>query len=104
MKNKEILLICKRIIYYVQNDEDAFFEWIKKINCITKFTGAGDELYLHIASKNISAQNLYELIGLFYRYKTDMKQLQIFLNAKNKAWFHNKKMYWYRRVFGVDRK
>ncbi len=31
MKNKEILLICKRVIYYVQNDEDAFFEWIKKV-------------------------------------------------------------------------
>jgi len=45
-----------------------------------------------------------ELLALFYRYKIDMKQLQIFLNKNNKQWFQdNTKAYWHRRVFGVNR-
>ena len=32
--NKEMILVCKGVIFYSNKDEDAFFEWIKKIECI----------------------------------------------------------------------
>ncbi len=50
----------------------------------------------------IPDEDLRELIALFYRYKVDMKQLEIFLNNDNQAWFYEgKKAYWHKRVFGV---
>ena len=102
MKNKkEIILVCKAVRFYCNKDEDAFFEWIKKIDCIDETSGAGRELYLHIASNIINDQGLDDLIGLFFRYKIDMKQLQSFLTDANKHWFYdNKKAFWYKKVFG----
>ena len=62
--------------------------------------GAGPYLYLDFENKKISDSELMGLIGLFYRYKVDMKQLQIFVNKKNEKWVKDKKAYWYKRMFG----
>ena len=98
---KNNILICKSVTYYCNKDEDAFFEWIKKINCVEKISAAGKELYLHICADDIHDQDLDDLIGLFYRYKIDMKQLARFLNDGNKSWFYdNKKAFWYKKTFG----
>lgn len=98
-------LICKRVHYYSYNDEDAFFEWIKKIKCIKSFEGAGDELYLDLVDRKLTETDLRELMALLYRYKVDMKQLARFLTPKNKKWFYdNKRAYWHRRVFGAPKK
>lgn len=93
-------LICKRVRFYTGKDEDAFFEWIKKIDCIEHVHGAGDELYLDIACSDINDHDLRDLIGLFFRYNISMKQLKRFLTDENKAWFFdNKKAYWHQQVF-----
>lgn len=98
---KEIILLCKRVIYFSPTDEEFFFEWITSIKSIIKVDGIRDELYLHIKNRSISDKDLRELLALFYRYKVDMKQLKVFLNPKNKEWFYGSpKGYWYRRVFG----
>ena len=78
MNEKEVILICKGVRFYALKDEDAFFEWIKKIQCIKNTSAAGRELYLHIPSNDISEEDLDDLLALFYRYKINMKQLQIF--------------------------
>ena len=94
-------LICKRVTFYSQNDETAFFEWLKRINCIGEIKGVGDELHLQILRKQISDANLRDLIAIFERYKIDMKQLAQFLNDKNKVWFkENSKAFWLKKVFG----
>src|SRR6185436_8375901 len=96
MNKKDNVLVCKRVTFYASKDEDAFFEWIKKIDCIENFFGRGDELYLELASADIHDYNLRDLLGLFYRYNVDMKQLKRFLNKENKSWFFdNKKSYWH---------
>jgi hypothetical protein len=103
---EEIILICTAVKFYCPKDEDAFFEWIKKIACISHTSAAGKELYLHIAvaAQEISDQDLDDLIGLFYRYKINMAQLAQFLTDDNKAWFFdNKKAFWYKKVFGVKK-
>lgn|SRR5688572_18152399 len=103
MKNP-IILTCTGIRYYSRKDEDAFFEWIKKIDFIEDFSGAGRDLYLQIPTYDLHEYDLRELLALFYRYKINMSQLQVFLNENNKQWFQDdKKAYWHRQVFKENR-
>lgn len=76
-------LTCKRVSYYSLLDEDMFFEWIKRIKCIESFEGAGDELYLDLVDKDLSYEDMKNLIALFSRYKINMKQLREFINKDN---------------------
>ena len=100
-KTKSIILTCKSVWYYSTKDEDAFFEWIKKIPYIEFCNGRLDELYLHCKEEVIEEDDLLELLALFYRYKVDMKQLNQFLNQSNKEWFfQDKKTFWHKKVFG----
>ena len=103
-KSNDIILVCDSVRFYSRKDEDAFFEWIKKIDCIENTSGAGKELYLHVVTDDLHDYDLRELLALLYRYKIDMKQLQIFLNKANKEWFYDNKKYWYKRVFGIGKK
>lgn len=101
--NKNIL-ICTSIIYYSRKDEDAFFEWIKKIDCIDDISGEGENLYLHIAADDIHDHDLRDLLALFYRYNVEMSQLVRFLTKTNKSWFYdNKTAFWHKKVFVEDR-
>jgi len=101
---EEIILICSGVRFYCNKDEDAFFDWLNKITCISHTSAAGKELYLHIAAQKISDQDLDDLIGLFYRYKVEMSQLAQFLTGDNKTWFHdNKKAFWHKKVFGAKK-
>ena len=98
--SKNNILVCKSVRYFCNKDEDAFFEWIKKIECVESISRVGKELYLHICADDIHEYDLRDLIGLFYRYKVDMKQLARFLNKNNKSWFYdNKKAFWHKKVF-----
>lgn len=102
--HENIVLVCKSVWYYSSVDEELFFTWIKRIPSIIKHTGAHDALYLHASGCTIPDKDLREIISLLYRYKIDMKQLQIFLNDNNKEWFYDKpKGYWYKRVFGAQK-
>lgn len=85
--NKEIILKCSPLRFYTKDDEELFFEWVKKIKCIHKFEGVGRELYLYISSTKISNDDLLNLMALFDRYKFDVSQLKIFMNDSNKDWF-----------------
>lgn len=92
-------LTCKSIYFYSMNDEAIFFEWIKKISCIQSFSGSGDELYLDLVDKELSYDDIKDLIALFYRYKINMKQLSSLLNEKNKEAF----LPWKREIFGTKK-
>lgn len=102
-----IRLVCKGVIFHGLKDEDMFFEWIQKIDCIESFSEKSDELYLDIASNGLHDNDLRDLIALFYRYKIEnMKQLALFLNDNNRDWFYNgsPKAYWHHRIFGTTSK
>jgi len=81
-------------------EEDFFFECLYKMKSVVNIEGAGDELYLDFKSRKLSDYELKGLIGLFYRYNVNMKQLQMFVNEKNSEWIKDKKAYWYKRIFG----
>lgn len=99
-----ITLKAKSIWYYSAIDEELFFHWISKIPALKEFKLVNDETVFYIKSKKISDSDLIEVIALFYKYKINMTQLQIFLNSKNKHWFSdNKKAFWHRRVWGTKK-
>jgi hypothetical protein len=83
---KQIILVCTPLLFCTPNDESLFFEWLKKIKCIEKCIGVGNELHLYILSKKIKNNDLLELMGVFRRYNFDLNQLKIFMNSKNKKW------------------
>lgn len=85
--DKSIVLVCTPLQFYTENDEELFFAWIDKIKCITQIKGIGRELHLFIASNEIPSDDLLNLIGLFNRYKFDIKQLRVFMNENNREWF-----------------
>ena len=96
---KTIRLECKDIEYLSAIDEDQFFGWLDKIECIDDITGIGDTLYLTINSE-FSDENLREIIALFSRYQVEMTQLQKLLTDDNRHWFYeNKESYWQDDVF-----
>jgi hypothetical protein len=68
------VLICKRVVYFSQGDENAFFNWLNNIKVVRKWHGAGDSLFLHVP-RHVSALGYRELDAFFRRYKIDRKQL-----------------------------
>jgi hypothetical protein len=88
-------ITCKSVKFYSLNDEDAFFEWIKRIKCIEKFEGAREYLYLDLVNRELSYDDIKDLIALLYRYKIDMHQLAKFYNESNKNAFTP----WSKKIF-----
>ena len=100
--NKKVLL-CKKIIFHSPKDQEAFWEWIKKISAIDEIVKKEHVIFLHLNNSRVNNHTLDNLLGLFYRYNLEMTQLARFLNGKNKSWFYdNKKAYWHKKVFGTQ--
>jgi hypothetical protein len=86
--------------FFSQLDETAFFEWLKKLPCISKVEGRGETLSIRVLESKVDEYAMRELLALFQRYKIDMKQLSIFDKQDFAGWFHNTEAYWYESVFG----
>lgn len=101
---KKIKLVCEKVVFYSDFDEDAFFEWLKKISCVSNVEGFGEELYIDINKDEFTEMNLREILALFYRYNVDMKQLSSFLDKSNKEWFFdNEEAFWHKKVFQSEK-
>ena len=100
MKRKNFL-VCKNVKFNSAFDKEGFFEWINKVKSIIEIKKNDNSLYLFFKTKRISDKDFRALIGLFDRFKIEMKQLKVFLNERNKKWvFEGDKGYWYNRMFG----
>lgn len=86
--------------FFSRLDEDAFFEWLKKLPCVSEFEGKGDTLFIRVLKSKVDEYALRELLALFQRYRIDMKQLSAFDKRGFADWFHSRKAYWYESVFG----
>ena len=93
------VLECKKVKFYSDIDELFFFEWIKRISCVKSIEGSGSSVFLNLKSKEVSRNELVELIALFYRYEINMKQLSVFSTKKNNSWFKVRDKYWYKKIF-----
>lgn len=94
------VLVARSIEYYSQLDEEAFFQWIKRIACVRETSGRGLELLIEVDDQVMDDACLRDLLAIFHRYRIDSKSLSIFLSEKNSAWFASPNMYWYESVFG----
>jgi hypothetical protein len=74
VKKKLPTLKFQNVIFYSQLDEDAFFYTLKKVSAVKKIVGRGPDLFLTVSSRP-SDKALRELLGLFFRFKIDMRQL-----------------------------
>jgi len=100
MTNKEVVeLEASRVRFFSQNDESAFFDWLKKIDCIEKYEGRGEMIYLTVSTKAMTEDYLRELLSVFRRYEISMRQLSIFDRKQFSTWFRDKRAYWYVSVF-----
>lgn len=87
------------VVFYHQNDERAFFEWIERIPCFKSYeSGYGHGLTVCL-SRRPKKDELRDIIALCYRYGVDMRQLGKFETKRNSIWFRDPSKYWYSRIF-----
>ena len=97
--NKQTVLLAKRVWYFSENDEAAFFEWLDKLPCVEKYEGRSDELKIYVNAAAADAGSVYELLALFRRYEIDMRQLRVFDREEFASWFRNRRAYWFKDIF-----
>ncbi len=66
-------LECKRVQFYSDGDETAFFTFARSIAAVKRVEGAGDSILLHVTSRP-SQRSLRDLHALFARYRIPGKQ------------------------------
>lgn len=88
MVKNEIIVECRRVRFYSPYDEDAFFEWVKKIKSINKVHGKRDKILLSVDTDRVTNEDLYNFVALFRRYKVRMKYLEVIVSETNKEDFH----------------
>jgi hypothetical protein len=75
-------LDCKRVRFYSEGDETAFFAFARSITAVKRIEGSGDSILLHVTSRP-SQQSLYDLNALFVRYRIrGKKQLAQFTDRR----------------------
>ena len=74
-------LTCKRVLFYSQADESAFFHFANSIKAVRRVEGVADSILLHVSSRPSQA-SIRDLSALFQRYRiSNQAQLQIFSGA-----------------------
>ncbi|MBN4958123.1 hypothetical protein [Stenotrophomonas maltophilia] len=69
-------LEAKRVVFFSQQDERFFFEWIGRIGCIGNVVGRGDVIYLSLDPDAVLEEDVWELAALFRRYRIPLAQLR----------------------------
>lgn len=82
-------IIFKPLKFYSNEDEELFFQWINKIDCIESYKGIGRELQVIVSPEPISFEDFRNLRGIFKRYNLENSQQlkELFLTDKNRDWF-----------------
>jgi hypothetical protein len=92
-------IIADSVLYFHENDETAFFEWLDRMEAVAGYEGVGTAVHIRLA-RTLTDDDLRELLAFHERYNIDMGQLAAFLTPKNAEWFAAPNMYWHVGVFG----
>jgi len=68
------VLRCRRVIFFSDGDESAFFGFARSIKAVKRIVGEGDSILLHVAARP-SGTSLRNLEGLFRRYRINRRPL-----------------------------
>ncbi len=85
---------CSGTLFGSYLDEKHLFTWAEEIPGFLRWDR--DTL---VVRSNLSEASLRDLIALLSRYRIPLRQLRVFLNPKNRAWFADSKKYWHKEVF-----
>ncbi|OLL31662.1 hypothetical protein BTH42_11165 [Burkholderia sp. SRS-W-2-2016] len=95
----EIALSAKRVRYYSECDETAFFEWLDKLSCVKRYEGELDVLSIYVDETKVDENALRDLLALFRRFAVEMEQLRVFDRQEFAPWFRDPRAYWHAVVF-----
>ena len=99
MSRQRNQLVARLVRYFSELDEEMFFVWLDKLDCVSEYHGEGTDLLITLKGKRLDDSSLRELLALFNRYGVDMAQLARFETKENRSWFRDPRSYWYTRVF-----
>jgi hypothetical protein len=94
-----LMLIARGPRYFSACDEKAFFVWLESISCVASVGGHHRDIHIKLKRKP-SDSDLRELLGLFFRYRMNMKGLAVYRTTRNAHWFDDSEKYWHAKVFG----
>ncbi len=83
---KRVKLVCDNAHFKTDIDKEIFIRFINRISSVEELDDFGKKLHVYVKSTVIPNDDLKDLLTLFYKYKINMKQLNVFINKKNKAW------------------
>ena len=98
-KKVVITLRAKAVRFLSEQDEAAFFQWLRKLEECVSLRGEGDTIVLDVEKSKLQSDELRELIALFHRYGIEMRQLRAFEIRSNKSWLANEKAYWHGAMY-----
>lgn len=98
MTNKPLQLVATDILFFHDNDELAFIEWIDRMSFVEDSYGEGPSMYLRF-NRFPTDDDIWELIGFCRRYGVEMTQLASFLTEENRGWFFDPNMSWFAEIF-----
>lgn len=91
-----VVLLAVGVDYYSKHDEQAFFEWLQRIDGFKTMNGVGGELRIYIEPQ-IDKYGLRDLIGLFFRYNVDLTQIP--RAFPRRSWMRQETAYWFAAMF-----
>lgn len=94
-----IIVINLPELFYHEDDEEHFFQWLYGIPAYVKVVGVGHTLEVTLKDR-IGRKSLYSLIGLLTRYGIDPRPLAALCHPKIEEWFTKNTMYWHKPIFG----
>ena len=92
------VLKCGGVRFYAEADELSFFKWIDGIKAVRRWECQGDCLYLYVRPR-VSQKGLGDLLGLFQRYKMDLRLLAPLRSATTATWFTDPRQPWHKAIF-----
>jgi len=95
-----LVLEATPLHFYSAGDDSAFSGWLDSLSCVEQVEGRGNVLYITINASQVDANNLRELLAIFFRYGFDMMQLKVFDCRDFSPWFQDPETYWHKKVFG----
>ena len=93
------MLIASEVLFFSACDENAFFEWLARLDCVAEYYGEGVDLHILLKGVLLDDSSLRELLALFFRYGVEMTNMYVLETHSNRSWFRNPGAYWYTRVF-----
>jgi hypothetical protein len=77
-------LRCTRIRFWSYGDEEAFFQWARRIPNVKRLYGDHHDIVIVLRSSKVSATTMGELSALFKRYNVPTNRLK-FSNRRPKG-------------------